>query len=352
MVEATLTRLYYSLTEPSALSGITRLYRAVKKHHPKVNRSDVEAWLRKQDTYTLHRPAHRKLRAEPRVYVKHVDDQWCIDLCDMSNIAVHNDGYRYMLTCIDVLSKFAWAEKVKRKNRNDVTEAMQRILLSTPRRPKRIESDKGTEFYNSQFRVLLDSVGAEHFSSNSRHKASVVERFNRTIKNLLYRSFSARNSYNWIDVLQDAVNLYNNRYHRSIKTAPSKVTLANEKLVWERLYSSKPRPGKLLEQGQLVRISKIKRMFEKGYLPNYTEEVFKIVAVKKGLPHRYELEDLLGESIKGRFVAEELSPVDKKADDVWKIEKVIKRDKNGRYFVKWLGFPSKFNSWVDSIQVV
>lgn len=352
MAETTMNRLYYSLSEPSAFSSAARLLKAVRQFHPRVTRSKVEAWLRRQDTYTLHRQASRKLRAEPRVYAKHIDDQWCVDLCDMNNIAQYNDGCRYILTCIDVLSKFAWAENVKSKAGKAVASAMERILLSTTRRPKRIQSDKGTEFYNPHFRELLAKNGAKHFSSNSRHKASVVERFNRSLKNIIYKSFTTRQSYNWISILNDVLGVYNNRYHRSIGCKPADVNTSNEKVIWRRLYSIKPPTGKLLKRGQLVRISKIKRQFEKGYLPNYTEEIFRIEKVHLGTPHQYKLEDLLGESIKGKFVAEELSLVDKDIDEVWKIEEVIKRDKRGRYFVKWLGFPTKFNSWVNSIQIL
>jgi transposase InsO family protein len=352
MVEATLEKLYYSLDEPSALSGINRLYTAARKLHPQLQRTDVEKWLEKQDTYTLHKPARRKLRTEPRVFVKHIDDQWGIDLCEMGNIARFNDGQRYILTCIDILSKYAWAVPVKSKDGSSVKNAFSEILKSTSRRPKRVESDKGKEFYNAPFQRLLQEHGIAHFSSNSRHKCSVVERFNRTLKSLLYKHFAAGNTYNWISILENVLGIYNNRYHRSIKTAPANVSRQNEAAIHRVLYKQKPKSGRLLKIDQLVRISKVKKIFEKGYLPNYTEEVFKINKVHdKRAPHRYELEDLLGEQIEGKFVSDELSLVRKDEADMWKIEKVLKRDRNGRYFVKWYGFPDKFNSWVDQIQL-
>jgi transposase InsO family protein len=351
MVDATLTRLYYSLNEPSALSGINRLFKAAQEIHPNIGRSDIERWLEKQDTYTLHKPARRKLRAEPRVFVKHMDDQWAIDLCDMVNLVRYNEGNRYMLTCIDILSKYAWAVPVKNKDGASVSSAFGDILAKTSRRPKRVESDRGKEFYNAHFQRLLQSEGIVHFSTNSRHKSSVVERFNRTLKNLLYRYFAAENTYKWIGKLNSVLNLYNHRYHRSIKTAPANVSRSNEAEIHRVLYQVKPKSGRLFRLNQLVRISKVKRTFEKGYLPNYTEEVFKVRKVHKRLPYRYELADLLGENIEGKFVADELSVVSKNENDMWKIEKVLKRDQNGRYFVKWLGFPEKFNSWVDEIQV-
>jgi transposase InsO family protein len=343
----TLTTLYHD--SPAAFSSAHRLYLAARRTNPKVTLKHVEKWLRGQDAYTLHRRANRRIRAEPRVYAKGIDKQWAMDLCDMSRLARWNDGNRYILTCIDVFSKFAWAQPLRNKGAVTVAEALRKILAATERQPVRIETDKGTEFYNVHFRRLCREVGAEHFSSNSRHKSAVVERFNRTLKTILYRMFTQSRTYEWVERLEKALYIYNNRYHRSIKMKPVDVHQGNAEEVYQNLYGTQPSTGKLLEQGQLVRISKVKHIFEKGYLPNYTEEVFRITTVKPGRPHQYVLTDLLEEELEGNFVSEELSPVDKDDDAIWRIEKVIKRDRNGRYFVKWLGFPAKFNSWVDQI---
>jgi hypothetical protein len=270
----------------------------------------------------------------------------------MNDIAEFNDGVRYMLTCIDIFSKFAWVAPVARKDGKTVTAAFRGILSKTMRRPRRVESDKGKEFYNHSFQKLMKDIGIEHFSTTSRHKCAVVERFNRSLKTLLYRSFDSRNSLRWLDVLDQVVSIYNKRYHRSIGRAPASVSRRNEQEVYSKLYDKLPKPGRRLLRGTLVRISKVKRLFEKGYLPNYAEEVFEIHRVHhRRPPIQYELKDMLGDKLTGKFVAEELSPVFKDKNDLWKVEKVLKRDKRGRYFVKWFGFPANFNSWVDEIQV-
>lgn len=339
--------LYYH--GPSAYSSVQRLYKYARRIKPQIRIKDVEKWLRSQDAYTLHRPANRRLRAEPRVYVKGIDRQWAMDLCDMTKIERFNENMKYILTCIDVFSKFAWAVPLKNKSATAVSDAFRTILGETNRRPRRIETDKGKEFYNVQFRRVCNDIGAHHFSSNSRHKSAVVERFNRTLKEILYKMFTHNRNVNWVNNLSSALTIYNNRYHRSIKMAPSEVNAGNQAQVYNNLFAKKPRQGKIYEKGQLVRISKIKMTFEKGYLPRYTEEVFRISEVHLGRPNRYTLEDLMGELIEGKFVAEEITPVSKGDDDLWLVEKVIKRDRAGRLFVKWLGFPPKFNSWVDSI---
>ena len=171
----------------------------------------------------------------------------------------------------------------------------------------------------------------------------------------MYRHFTAQNTFRWKDVLPDLLKTYNNRYHRSIKQSPNSVTLANESDVYRTLYMKKPSFGKRLKKDDLVRISRKRHIFEKGYLPNYTEEVFKIAKViSNHAPHRYELEDLAGEQIKGRFAPEEIQETIKEGD-VWKIERIIRRVRRPTglfYLVKWRGFPDKFNSLVSEQDIV
>lgn len=260
----------------AAYSSVDRLYTLAKKHIRGISRKDVEKWLQSQDAYTLHKMARKKLSIEPKVISKGIDHQWCIDLCEMGNVSEWNDDQRYILTCIDAFSKFAWAVPVPRKTAKNVTHAFQSILNSTTRRPRRVESDRGKEFYNKQFQDLCKQIGANHFSTNSRHKSAIVERFNRTLKNLIYRHFTRTRSHRWIEFLSKGLEIYNNRYHRSIKMAPNQVNDQNSRTVYRNLYSKRPKPGKLYPVGQMVRISKVKHVFEKGYLPNYTEEVFLI----------------------------------------------------------------------------
>ena len=171
----------------------------------------------------------------------------------------------------------------------------------------------------------------------------------------MYRHFTATNTYRWKDVLPDLLKSYNNRYHRSIQRSPNSVTVENESAVYQILYKKKPKFGKKLNAGDYVRISRKRHIFEKGYLPNFTEEVFKISKViSNHPPHRYELEDWAGEQIKGRFAPEELQKTIKEGN-VWKIERIIRRVRRPGgifYFVKWRGFPDKFNSFVSEEDIV
>ena len=93
-----------------------------------------------------------------------------------------------------------------------------------------------------------------------------------------------------------------------------------------------------------VRISKARRTIKKGYLPHWTEEIFTIVKRKGTQPPTFVLADYSNEILKGTFYPQELQKVTK-TNDIYRVEKILKRTKN-RVFVKWLGYPNKFNSWV------
>ena len=105
--------------------------------------------------------------------------------------------------------------------------------------------------------------------------------------------------------------------------------------------------------GDQVRISKIKRKFEKGYLPNFSKEIFTIGKTIARSPTVYKLKDSDGEELKGAIYDKELQKVSKH-DDIYEVEEILKKrgkGKNVQYLVKWLDYPSKFNSWVPASEI-
>ena len=160
----------------------------------------------------------------------------------------------------------------------------------------------------------------------------------------------------YIDMLPDLVYSYNHSVHRSIKTTPADVTADNEKQVWRTLYDHNDDVKHVkykFKIGDQVRISKMKRKFEKGYLPNFSKEIFTISKQVPRDPPVYKLKDYDGEELKGTFYDKELQKVIK-SDDVYEVEKILKKHGRGRnvqYLVKWLGYPNKFNSWVPASEI-
>ena len=278
----------------------------------------------------------------------------------MVQVQSKNHGFRYILTCIDVLSRYAWARPLKTKSGNEMAEAIEDILKTSGRIPKRIQSDQGKEFYNAPVKRLLESKNIELFSVKSPNKAALVERFNRTLKTKIWKMFTSRNNKKWLDALPEIVHAYNHSIHRVIKMKPAHVNEENAMIVWERLYGKDKRHKltlKNIHKGDLVRISKVKGQFEKGYLPNWSREEFMVNDVNtKFLPTMVSLKDYHGEDIEGGFYGDEIQKITRDADDdVYDVEKIIRqkrRDGEIWYLVKWLGYDDSFNSWIRKNDVV
>lgn len=334
--------LYYDLSAPGSYGGL-------QKFKPKgYTKREVKDWLQTQDPYTLHKPIRRRFQRR-RVLVYGIDHQWQADLVDVSRISSYNKGYKYLLTCMDVLSRYAWVVPLKDKTGKTLVAAFTAIFKSG-RHPIRLQTDKGTEFTNRVFQKFLKDHDVHFFTTqNEETKASIVERFNRTLKTKMWKYFTHRETLTYLHVLQDLVDSYNKTPHRTIGLPPSEVTWSNQTTVSKRLYGRLgPTKKCRFKPGDRVRLSKAKRTFKKGYLPNWTEELFTVVRCIETRPPVYVVKDDHGEELEGTFYSEELQKVIKK-DDVYKIEKILKKRKKGRrvqYLVKWLGYPDTFNSWI------
>mgnify|MGYP002144364721 CR=1 FL=1 len=342
---------YYDVREPGSYGGINALRRLMKLKGNNVTTKNIIDWLTEQEAYNLHKPIRRRFRRR-KIFARGIDYLWQADLVDMTHLANQNDGYRYLLTVIDVFSKFAFVVALKKKNATSVTEAFESIF-ARGRKPLKLQTDKGREFVNDVFQKRLKDLNVQFYTtSNEDIKASVVERFNRTLKTKMWKYFTHRNTYEFINVLQDMVHSYNHTHHRTIGRAPATVDADNSVEVYEKMYGKenglRSKTFKFAV-GDKVRISKTRRVFDKGYLPNWTEEIFTVSETMKTIPPTYKIVDYGGEAIQGSFYDHELQKV-VKSDDVYKIDKIIRTRRRGggkQFLVKWKGYPNKFNSWVD-----
>ena len=355
MAEQYLHNLYYNPESPASFGGVDAVYRAVKNDGKfKLSRNKIKTWLKQQDTYTLHKPVRHRFKRN-RVIVGAVDEQWEADLVIMDSLSKENSGYKYILTVIDVLSKYAWAEPLRTKSGEHIIKAFKKIFKKG-RHPEKLHTDKGTEFTNRPFQKFLKDKNVLFFTTHNDTKASIVERFNRTLKGKMWKYFTAKNTLKYTNILQKLVYSYNHSRHRSIGMKPTDVNRENESAVWQKLYgheSTAPIKYKF-NIGDQVRISKARRTFKKGYLPSWTEEVFTITKRIPRRPPVYKIADYHDEELEGTFYEQELQDVIKKDTDFYRVENVIKsrmRGKRREYLVKWLGYSNDFNSWVPADNV-
>lgn len=357
--------IYYDPANAGSFSGPDKLYRYVQKEGKYViSKYKIRKWLQSQEAYSLQRSLRRRFPRN-KVITLGIDDQWDVDLMDMSKFSKDNDGYAHVLMVIDIFSKHLWMRPLKDKKGNSVSNAFEDILRDG-RYPTRIRTDKGQEFRSTAFNRLLRGREIEHlYAQNTEVKANYAERVIKTVKAKIYRYLTYKQSHRYIDHLQDFAGNYNGTYHRTIGMTPGRVTKSNETNLWWRMYWPKEAPiqseGKRIRKpfkfgvGDRVRISHLRNVFTREYDEKWSGEIFVVAEryLRGGLPV-YKLKDYLDEEIKGTFYQPELQKVDVRDDALFKVEKVLRskgRGLNKQYFVKWLHWPSKFNSWVRANDV-
>ena len=339
---------YFNPRQPASFGSIQNFRRHLNN---KFTSNQINDYLSKQDTHTSHRPVRRQFPRR-KISAKCIDDLWQADLVDVSSLSKDNDNYKFSLTCIDVLSKFAWVVPLKNKTGRTLTDAFFNLIVK--RQPIHLQTDKGSEFTNKIFQKFLKDHKIQFYTTeNNDIKAAVAERFNRTLKSKMWRYFTCKSTYRYINVLNDLVYSYNNTFHRSIKMAPSEVTVHNESEIGRRLFPPKKNIAFKFNINER-RISEARREFKKRYLASWSEEIFSKVTRNPSDPVTYGILDYSGEKIKEKFYEFELQRIIKE-DDVYKIEEVLKSRKKGskkEHFVKWFGYPDTFNSWVSDLKTI
>ena len=182
----------------------------------------------------------------------------------------------------------------------------------------------------------------------SNLKAIFIERFNRSLNELMMKSFVKNNNTIWYNILPNLIKTYNNRYHHTIKMKPLDVNKSNEKYIKNNFYTyDKTNKIPKFKINVLVRIPlKRRELFDKpsGNI-KWSEELFKIYKINKSNVITYKIKDMNVEIIKGIFYEKELLKA-KNTSAQFIIEKILKTNKNKMY-VKWKGYHSSFNSWID-----
>jgi hypothetical protein len=232
--------------------------------------------LRKNNTYSLHKPVRKNFKRR-KIVVSYPGQILQMDLVDMIKYSRQNSHYKYIINCIDLFSKKLWSKPLKMKTGKEVTNAIKSMFTEMEHPPQTIIFDEGKEFLNQDVGGLFLKYNVHSYSILTEKKAGAVERVNRTIKSIMWRYFTENNTKRWVDVLPEIINNYNSTFHRSIKMAPNNVTFKNRKQVYKALYPDiKVRKKCKLKVGDSVRIALKKDIFEKGYTQSWSKEIYTI----------------------------------------------------------------------------
>ena len=358
-------RLWQGGKDIAAFSGVNSLAR----------RTGIKRTLLKQDvfpylnTYTMFRATRRPKIYNPyfvRVYRKIIQSD-IIFMTEPKGMSKFNSGNKYILIVQDIYTRKIWARPIKAKNVENVYKPLKEILelMSPFANDARFVIDRGTEYKNKQVKSLLTSHNLSIIHPSSGH-ASHVERANLSLQKLLYMRMQETGKRKWSDYLSTAVNIMNSREHRIIKMSPNEAEDEKNRSLLDQamsLYRDEAVTSQLnnrgvkkkvsrFKVGDKVRLQKARSVFNRGYLPTFTNEVFKVTKVLDHLPiTMYKIAEWDETEIEGHFYPEELTLF---RGNVFKLEKILKR---GMYngipsaFVKWKGFDNKYNSWVPLTKI-
>ena len=263
----------------------------------------IKEFLQKYDLHSRNKRIVKRIFPRRRVVARFKDDLWQADLIDYQKLVYFNSGYKYILLVIDVFSKVVYIEPLKKKTGDLTAEAMSRIIEKNDGPPVMLVTDRGTEFFNSYFRDVMISQNINHFGTPTKTpwKTSVAERANRTIKTRIERAMQQSKSKNWLNICQQIVDSYNKTPHSSHGLAPLDVTDENRATVYKKLYPNSLMSVECrLKVGDKVRHILDKKRDEKGYTPNWSEDIYTITNVRQS--HTvcwFTLADSSGEIIPG-----------------------------------------------------
>ena len=226
------------------------------------------------------KPPRKNYPTNKMIY-KHIDEIWSIDLADMIDYKTsNNQGYRYIFIVIDNFSKYLFAIPLKNKYSQTITNEFSNILRTSKRMPVKLESDRGTEFYNSIFQKFLKSKNIHYYSRYTDKGPSIAERVIRTIRNLLKKPVFLAGNADWVSELSSITKQYNNTIHHSIKMTPNQASKkSNEKLVYSNLQDRRVKQKPKFNLSQLVRTADIKKVFSKGDSTNWSYKLYTITEI-------------------------------------------------------------------------
>ena len=331
----------------------------VNRAFPQLSRQQVKEALSQVDTYTRFHP-YRKSRDFVPYYVREKRHLIQADMCYLGQqYAEQNDGYYRMLVVIDVFTKFVWLRKLESLRAVHVVPAMRDILISMePYRPKKLQTDRGSEFANESFAQLMEEFQIHHYFATSDRKAAVVERSNLTLQRILYKLMVAENSNRWIDMLDRVLKLYHNSRHRTIKMTPMQAEQPENQdqlrdqyeALWRKRDFKKSKPK--FKLGDTVRVAPAsQQQFRRGYHPPYSIQYFFVHQVLDNfhIPRYLLREHNKTRPLPGAFYEDEMVLYKPPPNKAWQLERVFEGETRGRgarkmVKVKYVGFPEP--EWV------
>lgn len=274
--EKILHDIYY---DEKQFFGRDRIYAIIQERDIDISRRQVMEWLKKQEVHQLTSQTRRSNVIQPTILTEPLK-QLGIDLIDMQNL--EHKTHKYVLTCIDLFSKKAYAVPLKNKEGKTVAVGMEKIIKDINKKISSIRSDNGSEFISSDFKKVLEKYDIKQvFSLASKPQSNgQIERFNAVIKKLIRKSLMVSGGYDWVSILPELLDNYNNSKHDTTGKTPNSITEKDYEEVTKKISSAvlkhRDTDKAKYEVGQTVRI-KMERTTKEDY--NWSKELYEIIKV-------------------------------------------------------------------------
>ena len=285
MTEELIRKTYYN--PESGLFSATKLYEKLKSKG--ITLKQIKDFISKQEVYQIHKKVFKPEIFFP-IVAKYPNEIYQIDLMDFSDVSTTNNNYKYILLCIDVFTRKAYAVPLKTKNMNEVVNAFIPVLNITV--PAIVQCDQGSEFINKPFKDLMNDYETEiqYIDVKDHNKLGIINRFCRTFRTVINRYMTMYKTTKYIDVLQKIINNYNNTYHRTIKCTPNEAYKNKDKILKNTMkqWNEAKLTETKFQNGDTVRYVINKAAFAKGSLGKYSKTLHKIIEHSE---HTYTLDN-------------------------------------------------------------
>lgn len=276
--------------------GLKKLKSLLNEQKIQITTKNLNELIKEQKTNQIHKDYKKKQKTLGHIITYAKNHNWQMDLSDMTMYQSKNHGYKYILLAVDVFTRKAYAQPIKNKTEKSVTEAFNKMIENE--QPIKLSTDNGSEFINKEFQQVIEEKDINHVTAQvGDHNAlGIIDRFTRTLKEMIHKHFTENNTINWVDNLQTTINVYNNLPHEGIngikpnqaetKENDHEIRLINIEKSQDKsiLDDTENIPkeeqtvnirGTTFKIGDKVRI-RIKEPFKKGYTPKWSEEIYTI----------------------------------------------------------------------------
>ena len=349
-----LNALFFNVEQsPVAFQQPNTVWKLLKEWNVKgLKKKDVDSFYRRNAAELQYVRPRRKKFDRLWTFAMGLNHTWQADLMEWKR-GLH---VRYILTKIDVFSRQVNAKVLSNKSGPVVARALMEIIEEDGK-PTYLHTDQGKEFFNQHVDREMTTLGVKQYFVHSDVKASVVERFNRTLRNTLNPLFRRNPQANIKESLSDVIRAYNARTHSYHRYAPADITLDNHGAILqnvlqnrEDMAKSPPEPRYAFKVGDRVLVAYHPSQFRKEGAGTFGEEIFVVVSrgTRRSQPHIpvYKLQDRLKRPLDGIHYTAQLQKVDPPRGD--KVDPIVKRidKRTGKKLVTYPGFPKDFEEWI------